>query len=83
MNAIVLFVLAIAGASFAVCVFVVGVRALRQSRTVVVLDESPPQRYILQTEPPSSKVQAISFPIPDLPMHAAELDQDFDRRAQG
>jgi hypothetical protein len=53
---------AVAGVGFAVAVAVVGMRALRHARTVEVFERQP-QQYMLQVNPPSYKVQALSLPM--------------------
>jgi len=55
---------AAAGVGFAAAVACVGIRALRQSRTVEVFERQPqPQQYMLQVHPPSGRVQAMSLPM--------------------
>ncbi len=65
------------GVGFAAAAAVVGLRALRQSRTVEVFERSaqPRQEYMLQVNPPSHKVQTLSLPAqraPDRVMQRAK-----------
>jgi hypothetical protein len=57
----VFYVAAGVGVGFAAAVAVVGMRALRQSKTVEVF-EQPKQTYMLQVNPPSTKVQTLGLP---------------------
>jgi hypothetical protein len=69
MSSGVLFAVATAGVCFAVAAIIVASRALKQSKTVDVF-EPQPQPYMLQSEPPSTKVQALALP---------KRETDFDR----
>jgi hypothetical protein len=53
------------GVGFAAAVAMVGIRALRQARTVDVFErpQQPAQTYMLQVHPPSHKIQALSLPL--------------------
>jgi len=57
--------IATAGLVLAVIAIAIGARSLKQAKTVDVF-EAQPQPYMLQAEPPSPKVQALSLPRRDL-----------------
>jgi hypothetical protein len=69
---------AAAGVGFAAAVAFVGLRALRQARTVEVFERpaQPAQPYMLQVNPPSEKVHALSLPMP------MNLDKEFPLEKQ-
>lgn len=75
MSSGVLFVVATAGIGFAIAAIVIAARALQQSKTVEVFERQP-QPYMLQAEPPSTKVQALS-----LPKRETDMERPRERQA--